>query len=83
MKQDTILHPVVMVFWKDAVSEDPWTSAGEIEPRLSTIKTVGMLVSETEEVLTIGLNHDLDSDNWACFIHIPKSTIVGKVVPLL
>lgn len=70
------MNNLVYCLWKDAVSIDPWTHVDEIEPTYHLITTVGSLIKESEESVTIGLNHDMNSDNWSCFIHIPRSMIV-------
>lgn len=72
----------LLVVWKDACSEDSWTPESDIEPANSTIISIGILVKETSEVLTLGLNFDQTSGNWSCIIHIPKSCISRKI-PLL
>lgn len=69
---------ILLVVWKDACSEDAWTPELDIEPANSTIISVGMLIKETREVLTLGLNFDQTSENWSCIIHIPKSCISEK-----
>ena len=68
-----------IVLWKDAVSVDAWTDEAEIEPTHHTIQSAGMFVKESDETLVLGLNQDLDSGNWSCFIHIPKELIVSHV----
>ena len=69
-----------IVVWKDAVSVDCWTDESEIEPTYHTIESAGMLVKEDEETLVLGLNQDLDSGNWSCFIHIPKGLILSHEI---
>lgn len=69
---------LIAVTWKDACSHDPWTHVDEISSELSIIFTVGMLVKETDETITIALNHDVSSDSFSCFIHIPQAWIVKR-----
>jgi hypothetical protein len=71
-----------MVIWKDATSQDDWTPAKDISPLYSTVRTIGQYITENEEALTLGLNHDLDNDNWSCIIHIPKG-MISERIPLL
>jgi len=66
------------ITWKDAVSTDPWTHADDIDSRFHMIETCGFIIKDDESVLIIGLNHDLDSNNWSCFITIPKEMIVSR-----
>jgi hypothetical protein len=71
----TTKYRPVVVIWRDAMSEDPWASIDDIVPAYARIRTVGQHIAESEDVLTVGLNHDMDNDNWSCIIHIPKGMI--------
>lgn len=66
------------ITWKDAVSTDPWTHIDDIESKYHMIETCGFVIKDDEDVLIVGLNHDLDSDNWSCFISIPQEMIVSR-----
>lgn len=66
------------VVWKDAVSVDDWTSAEKIVPTFHLIESFGILIDENEESLVLGLNHDTESDNYSCFIHIPKCMVMKR-----
>lgn len=72
------MKSVVRVTWKDATSVDEWTSAEEISPECHTIETVGILVAESEEILTVALNHDVSGNSYSCYINIPKAWIVSR-----
>lgn len=74
MKTDEI----TIIFWKDAISIDPWTHISEIEPIYHTIQTIGVLIKENDDSVTVGLNRDLLTDNFSCFIHIPKEMITFR-----
>lgn len=79
MEQETQLDKsLVYVIWKDAVSVDPWTDFEDIEPTFHTIETCGFAICETPDVLTIALNHDTDSNNYSCFLHLPKVMIMSR-----
>ena len=67
------------ITWKDAVSEDPWCHRSEITPHFHTIESVGFLVDESDDVVTLALNHDQDGDNLSCVMHIPKVMIIHRV----
>lgn len=69
---------IEIVEWMDACSEDSWTSESDIEPSFHKILTVGMVITESEKVLTIGLNQDLTAENWSCIIHIPKVCLISR-----
>lgn len=72
-------RPIELVTWKDAVSEDAWKNFDEILPHYHVIETVGFVIKDTEEVLTVSLNHDVESDNYSCTIHIPQGMVISRV----
>lgn len=62
--------------WDDAYSVDEWTDrelANEVNNYL--IQSVGILVELTESKLVLALNHDMESDNVSCIMHIPFAMI--------
>lgn len=67
----------VIVFWKDAFSVDEWSDYQEIEPSFQVIESCGFVVKESDEVLTLGLNHDITEGSWSCIMHIPKGMIIS------
>lgn len=71
-------YAIEYVLWKDAVSEDAWKNVDEIHSHYHLIETVGFVVKESDEVLTIALNHDIESDNFSCTIHIPQAMIIHR-----
>ena len=72
------VRELVAVTWADATSSDPWEERSEIINHCNTILTVGILIDEDEAIITIGLNHDLDSDSYSCYICIPKTCIIKQ-----
>ena len=70
----------VKIHWRDAVSVDEWTSAADIVSESALIETLGILINETEEIITVALNHDQSNDSYSCFINIPKGWIVQRKV---
>lgn len=71
---------MVSILWRDAASVDDWVSRDDIDHSCSVVKTVGILVNENKDCLTIALNHDLSSDSLSCFIVIPKAWIESREV---
>lgn len=69
---------LVKIVWRDATSVDAWTDATEIIPECHEIVTVGILVSENLEVISVALNRDVKGDAFSCFIHIPKAWIIKR-----
>lgn len=72
------MKKLVRVEWFDAVSVDGWTQSSEIKPELHLIETVGILIAETDDVITVALNHDTTGDSYSCFINIPKPWIQSR-----
>lgn len=66
---------LIYVIWNDAVSVDAWTDISEITPELAEIHSVGFLVCENKEVLTIALNVDTTNLSASCIMNIPKKWI--------
>lgn len=73
--------PIMLsVHWRDATSVDEWTFPVDIEHRCNIIHSVGILVNETKDLITLALNHDTDSSALSCFIVIPKVWLVSRKV---
>lgn len=65
----------VRIVWRDATSVDEWTDIKDIEPECHEIETVGILLYENKELITIALNHDPKGEAYSCYITIPKAWI--------
>ena len=68
------------VLWKDHVSEDEWVSKDSVVPRSHTIESVGIVVTETPEMLVLALNFDPEGDAYSCIMHICKELILKREV---
>lgn len=68
--------PVYFILWRDAVSEDEWKDFDSIKPHIHLIETIGRLVNESEDVVTLALNRDTITENHSCIMHIPRECIV-------
>ena len=69
-------YPVVLeVKWFDATSTDDWTDVKEIIQECHLIRSVGILVTESKDMITLTLNHDMSGDSMSQFIHIPTAWI--------
>ena len=67
---------LIYIEWEDATSCDDWSVARDVlEFRLSLIKTVGFLVFENDEVVTVSLNVDTSDHGCSDYICIPKVNI--------
>ncbi len=69
---------LVWIEWLDAVSTDEWTAVEDVSSECHVIETVGWIVAETPETITLAPNHDRISDNVACYIAIPKAWIQDR-----
>jgi len=72
---------VVYLEWHDALSIDGWTDhTEECEfTKLALIKSCGLFVKETEDVLVLTLNNDMTNKAYSCVMIIPKSLIVRRL----
>lgn len=70
----------VKILWNDAVSVDAWTSAEEIIPESAVIETVGMLVTENDDIVVVALSHDTNNDKYSSYINIPKKWIIKRKI---
>ena len=73
-------HRVDIIEWLDAVSVDAWTDREEIEHQAQPIVSIGILVEENDEVVTLALNHDTARDAYSCIMCIPKGMITRRRV---
>lgn len=71
---------IIYIEWNDAMSCDNWTQTSEIKPELALIISVGILIAENKEVITIALNHDSTNSQHSCIMNIPKAWIKTKKV---
>lgn len=68
--------PLLYILWRDAVSEDEWLSLDEIKSHIHLIETVGVFVTESEDIVTVALNRDTVTQNHSCIMHIPRECII-------
>ena len=66
---------MVLVEWDDAYSSGGWHVARSGVDRVSVCTTVGLLIEETNQRLTIAQNFSSTSGNIADTINIPKGCI--------
>ena len=70
---------ITYVRWRDAVSEDA-TASSKAVAALVELCEVGFLLAETDEVVTIGMEHHCDGEvspgRWR--LHVPKVSIVER-----
>lgn len=62
----------IYIEWKDAESQNEWTSADDITDHLPLIKTFGLFIKKTSNCYLVALNHDSENQNYSCIMKIPK-----------
>ena len=74
---------LVLVEWIDAESDDRWLDLSDLENEpLPIIKTVGFIVRETKDVLTLAMNYDEKNEKISCLMSIPKGGMIKRVTQL-
>lgn len=67
---------IVLIEWRDAQSSPGWHGADELQRGLAAIKSVGWLVSESEESVTLAIS--VGTHAAGDLLSIPKSCIVRE-----
>ncbi len=73
----TTSNKLVYVHWVDACSQDEWTHLGSITPTILDTYTVGYLVAENKEGLSVASTIN-EANDACCIINIPKRWIKTK-----
>jgi hypothetical protein len=68
---------LIYVHWVDACSEDAWINLNHVRPVVLNTYTVGYLVSEDKDAISIASTIN-DANDACCIIHIPKKWIKTK-----
>lgn len=71
-------HPIVLVIWTDAESVDAWTHSNDLDHTITPIESVGWLIADTAESVTLALNHDTKNGNYSCIMKIPKGMVNSR-----
>lgn len=75
---------ILQIDWIDSASEHGWLSTSEVEnrPTVAHCQTVGYLVKETKDVVSIAQNRDMDGTHYPFgeIITIPKVAIKKKKI---
>ena len=66
----------VFVEWMDAESIDAWTSLSEVDHTLAAVHTIGYLIAETEDSITVASNLDTKNESASCIMKIPMGMII-------
>ncbi|HEC32991.1 MAG TPA: hypothetical protein ENI63_01895 [Candidatus Kaiserbacteria bacterium] len=71
------MNKILEIKWKDACGDDGWVSLKSVEEQtLVEIKTIGYLVKETKEFITLTMALELDKTG--AYLVIPKKMIISK-----
>lgn len=70
------MYKVIYLEWVDAVGADGWTELSAIEKEgLATVTTVGFLLKETKEFVTVLHSIDTGNKNTGAWMVIPTAQI--------
>jgi len=69
---------LVKVDWIDSETHMGWESAAEFMDKLNTVTTVGYLVYENEEQITIASSYDPEAEHYNSVIRIPKVCVTNR-----
>lgn len=71
----------VFIRWVDSVgpSFGGWAPEQEIHYKPHTIVTLGHIVRQNKESVTVGLSYDEESKQWDGWVTIPKCSIVSFI----
>ena len=70
------MYKIIYIEWVDAVGADGWSKMSYVERQgLTNIKTVGFLLKETKEALTVIHSLDVDNTNSGAWMVIPTAQI--------
>lgn len=67
---------VIYIEWLDSSSTHGWQK--NIPNSTLKCTSVGYLIDETREKLTMAMSHDVDNNNYCQFMEIPKRVITKK-----
>jgi hypothetical protein len=66
-----------LVKWLDAESIDAWTEKDQVDHSLAPIVSIGWVIQQGDESLTIALNHDEKNESFSCMMKIPKGMVLS------
>ena len=71
---------ILSITWRDAVGEDVgWTDLETVKKEeLCPVHTVGFLISEKEDCVTLGMSYEPSNEKVAAYLTIPKVLIVEQ-----
>lgn len=73
-------HKILLVTWLDAESIDGWTEGDQIDHEIAPVVSIGFLLKEDPESITLALNHDTKNDSYSCIMKIPAGMIVNRKI---
>ena len=76
-------YPLVIATWSDAIGSDGWVELDELQTsKLSIHHTVGWLIAEREESLTICQSYDEVNECFGAYVTVPTVNIVNLEYPV-
>lgn len=77
-KRIVLEHPIVLIRWTDAESIDGWTEGHLLDCGVAEIHSVGFLLQEDSQAVTLALNHDTKNRSYSCVMKIPIGMIIEQ-----
>ena len=74
----TRLGTPILVDWVDSASYDRWIKPRDLDHTIEVCHTVGWIVAETEDVLTVAADWGQESQSVSGVMFIPKAAILKR-----
>lgn len=68
-------YPLVLVKWYDAESHDDWEDISKVSRECKLIETVGFIVADDNNGLTLAMNHDRVNEMVSMIMCLPNHWI--------
>lgn len=82
MKDYKLDYKPVLITWTDAASVDEWCAPEDLDvDTLPLIRSVGFLIAQDLDRVTLALNHNTDSGDLSCTMFIPLG-MIKELIPL-
>ncbi len=75
------MKQVLKVEWIDSCASDMnWVFAEDLSPSSIRIMSFGVLVSETDDYVSLAQNYGMNPKQYCCIMTIPKGCITKRIV---
>lgn len=69
------MKKIVLIDWKDSVKNSDWTLMEDVDEKPVNCISIGFLLKETDDYVTIAQNYGLEPEQVCNLITIPKCSI--------